>query len=72
MNIQHYLTTNGQDLYQNWLNSLRDRAAQARITMRVNRVAAGAFGDCRHVGDKRTQQADIDKAIDCWQDYQER
>ncbi len=23
-------------------------------------------------GDKRTQQADIDKAIDCWQDYQER
>lgn len=23
-------------------------------------------------GDKRKQQADIDKAIDCWQDYQRR
>lgn len=104
MDIQHYLNRQGQDLYQDWLDNLRDRMAQARITMRINRIAAGAFGDCRPVGDgvwelkidygpgyrvyyaqagrslvllllggdKKTQQADINKAIEYWHDYQER
>jgi len=102
--IIHYLTPEGKDLYQNWLNGLNDRIAKARITARVNRVAAGAFGDCKPVdggvwefridqgagyrvyyaltgkkvvllllgGDKRTQQADINKAIECWKDFQRR
>jgi putative addiction module killer protein len=102
--IIHYLTSDGKDLYQEWLDRLNDRIAKARITTRVNRVAAGAFGDCKPVGDgvwelridqgpgyrvyyaqaektvvllllggdKRKQQTDIAKAIDCWQDYQRR
>lgn len=102
--IVHYLTPEGKDLYQEWLDSLRDRIAKARITTRVNRVSAGSFGDCKPVGDgvwelridqgpgyrvyyaqadiqvvllllggnKRKQQADINKAIDCWHDYQQR
>ena len=102
--IFHYLTSDGKDLYQEWLDSLRDRKAKARITTRVNRVSAGIFGDCKPVGDgvwelridqgpgyrvyyarsgkqvillllggdKRKQQADIQKAIECWQDYQRR
>ncbi len=49
--IVHYLTPEGKDLYQEWLDSLRDRIAKARITTRVNRVSAGAFGDCKPVGD---------------------
>ncbi len=104
MDIRHYLNRQGQDLYQGWLDNLRDRMAQARITMRINRIASGAFGDCRPVGDgvwelkidygpgyrvyyaqagrslvllllggdKKTQQADINKAIEYWHDYQER
>lgn len=102
--ILHYLTHEGKDLYQEWLDGLKDRIAKARITTRVNRVAAGAFGDCKPVGDgvwelridqgpgyrvyysqagktivllllggdKRKQQSDINKAINCWQDYQRR
>ncbi|WP_341961231.1 type II toxin-antitoxin system RelE/ParE family toxin [Pseudomonas sp. RC10] len=103
-NVTHYLSSNGEDLYQHWLERLKDRTAKARITMRVNRIAAGAFGDCKPVGqgvwelkidhgpgyrvyyaladkqlillllggDKRSQQADIHKAIACWGDYQWR
>jgi putative addiction module killer protein len=48
--IIHYLTPNGDDLYQQWLERLKDRTAKARITMRINRVAAHAFGDCKPVG----------------------
>ena len=48
--IEHYLTQGGQDLYQLWLESLNDRMARARITARINRLAAGAFGDCKPVG----------------------
>jgi putative addiction module killer protein len=74
------------------------------LAMRINRMAVGAFGDCKPVGngvwelridqgpgyriyyaqagkqlvllllggDKRQQQDDIEKAIECWSDYQRR
>lgn len=48
--VKHYLTANGTDLYQQWLERLKDRTAKARITMRINRVADGALGDCKPVG----------------------
>ncbi|PQQ38054.1 type II toxin-antitoxin system RelE/ParE family toxin [Photorhabdus laumondii] len=48
--IIHYLTPEGKDLYQEWLEDLSDMIVKARITTRVNRVAAGAFGDCKPVG----------------------
>jgi putative addiction module killer protein len=102
--IVHYLTDTGRDLYQEWLDRLKDRTAKARITMRINRMSVGAFGDCKPAregvwelridhgpgyrvyyaqagkrlvllllgGDKRNQQADIEKAIECWNDYQRR
>lgn len=47
--IDHYLTPTGTDLYQVWLNDLKDRSGRARITVRVNRLAAGAFGNCKPV-----------------------
>ncbi|NWB85076.1 type II toxin-antitoxin system RelE/ParE family toxin [Pseudomonas gingeri] len=48
--IVHYLNATGRDLYQDWLDRLKDRTAKARITLRINRMAAGAFGDCKPVG----------------------
>ncbi|MFI3271681.1 MAG: type II toxin-antitoxin system RelE/ParE family toxin [Pseudomonadota bacterium] len=95
MKIVHYTTENGIDLYQEWLDALRDNRARANVLRRVDRVLAGNFGDhkrCRDgvselridygpgfrvyyfqhgqmlvvllcAGDKRTQDADIDRAI---------
>ena len=34
-----------------WLTALRDVQARARITKRINRLAAGNFGDTKSVGD---------------------
>ena len=52
------------------------------ITAPINRMAVGAFvyyaqSGKRLIllllgGDKRNQQADIEKAIECWHDYQRR
>ncbi|ENA3449098.1 type II toxin-antitoxin system RelE/ParE family toxin [Yersinia enterocolitica] len=84
-----------------YLESLRDSIAKAKISSRVNRIASGKFGDhkpCREGvwelridqgpgyrvyyslvdgevvlllfgGDKRSQNADIDQAIVCLNDY---
>jgi putative addiction module killer protein len=102
--IAHYLTADGRDLYQAWLERLRDRQAQARVMVRVERLRAGHFGDCKPLragvwelrvdcgpgyriyyaragrrlvllllgGDKRTQDADISRAVEYWQDFQRR
>lgn len=34
-----------------WLSSLRDARARAQIEVRLRRVSAGNFGDCKSVGD---------------------
>lgn len=49
--VQHVHTDNGVDVYQCWLESLRDSRAKARITTRVDRAALGNFGDHAPVGD---------------------
>ena len=36
--------------FLNWLKGLRDRNAQARITIRIDHVEEGNFGDHRSVG----------------------
>jgi putative addiction module killer protein len=102
--VQRYQTVDGRNLYGGWIGELRDRRAAARIMMRIDRLAAGNFGDCKPVGggvwelridygpgyrvyyamadktcvlllcggDKRKQSTDIERAVECWQDYQER
>jgi putative addiction module killer protein len=104
MQILHYLAAEERDLFQDWLDGLRDMRARIAILRRVDRVARGNFGDhrfCREGvwelridvgagyrvyyaqagqtvvlllcgGDKRTQDADIARAVACWQDYQRR
>lgn len=102
--LRHYTTADGQDLFAQWLDNLRDRHARARITARLLRLQNGNFGECRFVGngvweqkidwgpgyrvyyaidgksvvllcdggDKRTQAADIERAIGRWQEWQQR
>jgi putative addiction module killer protein len=104
MEIRHYLTVSGRDLYQTWLDDLKDVRARVTVQRRVDRLAAGNYGDhkfCRDGiwelridvaagyrvyyaragrtillivcgGDKRTQTAEIGRAVKCWDDYQRR
>ena len=102
--LKHYTTTDGMDWFAQWLDSLRDQQASARIAARLLRLQNGNFGDCRAVGegvwelridwgpgyqvyyavadprvvllceggDKRTQTADIERAIARWREWQAR
>ena len=45
--IRHYLTASGKNVFAEWLDSLRDVKAEVRIAARIARLAAGNFGDCR-------------------------
>jgi len=45
--IQDYVTAEGRDPFKDWVASLADRMARARLLARVQRMAAGNFGDCK-------------------------
>jgi putative addiction module killer protein len=45
MEIRHYLTAAGRDPFQEWLDKLKDLTARVAIQRRVDRVAAGNFGE---------------------------
>jgi putative addiction module killer protein len=45
--IRHYVNHAGKDVFDEWLTELRDARAQAKIATRINRLAAGNFGDCK-------------------------
>ncbi len=42
-----YQRSDGVKPFPDWLDSLADKQAKARITVRVNRMAAGNFRDCK-------------------------
>jgi putative addiction module killer protein len=48
--IRHYVNPAGNDVFDDWLSQLADVRAQAKIAARINRLAAGNFGDCRSLG----------------------
>lgn len=102
--VRRYRTEDGREVVTEWLNSLRDVRAKARISVRIDRIKAGNFGDCEYLregvwelkidygpgyrvffgkvgqavvlllcgGDKRKQDADIDKAVDYLADFKRR
>jgi putative addiction module killer protein len=47
LDIQRYVTESGRDVFGEWLASLRDKRAAAKVAVRINRLAAGNFGDCK-------------------------
>ena len=48
--IRHYLTSDGKDLYEEWLETL-DRRVADRIDAYVTRMESGNFGTTRSVGE---------------------
>lgn len=49
--IQIYVTEGGRAPFSEWLASLRDSKARAKIRVRLDRVSLGNLGDCHGVGD---------------------
>jgi len=45
--IRHYTNRAGKDVFDDWLSRLKDARAQAKIAIRIDRLAAGNFGDCK-------------------------
>jgi putative addiction module killer protein len=104
MDIRHYLTASGLDVFQPWLDGLKDVKARVAILRRIDRIAKGNFGDHKFLrdgvsegrvdlgagyrvyygkhgetlvllpcgGSKRTQAADVAKAVEFWADYRRR
>lgn len=48
--IRRYIADNGKSPFGEWLNSLRDPKARAKIAQRLNRVTLGNLGDEKPVG----------------------
>jgi putative addiction module killer protein len=48
--IRHYLSRAGKDVFDDWLSNLADARTQAKIAVRINRLSAGNFGDCKVLG----------------------
>ena len=49
--VFRYVTESGREPVTEWLQSLQDKRAQAKIRVRLKRLEAGIFGDCEPVGD---------------------
>ena len=48
--LKVYVTRDGRSPFMDWLDSLRNLEASARIRVRLDRVRLGNFGDCKSVG----------------------
>ena len=47
----HYVDDRRHDIFANWVSSLKDKRAAARIALRLTRLECNLFGDCKPVGD---------------------
>ncbi|MGB0117036.1 MAG: type II toxin-antitoxin system RelE/ParE family toxin [Terriglobales bacterium] len=47
MEIRRYLTESGRDVFGEWVSGLKDVRTRAKIVARIDRLAAGNFGDCK-------------------------
>ncbi len=53
--LLRYQRDDGREPFTEWLDTLRDKVAQARIRIRSRQVQAGNFGDCEPVGEGVTE-----------------
>ena len=51
MEFIRYITASGKDVFGQWLDSLNDPRAVAKIVVRIDRLAASNFGDCKPLRD---------------------
>lgn len=49
--VFRYQSADGGEPVTRWLKSLRDKQAQAKVRIRLKRLEAGIFGDCKPVGE---------------------
>jgi putative addiction module killer protein len=49
--VFRYQSISGEEPVTDWLHSLRDKQAQAKVRIRLKRLEAGIFGDCESVGE---------------------
>lgn len=49
--IFRYQQEDGTEPVTDWLRSLKDKQAQAKIRVRIKRLESGNFGDCDSVGE---------------------
>lgn len=45
--VRRYLTRTGKDVFGEWLARLKDNRTRAKIMVRIDRLSAGNFGDCK-------------------------
>jgi len=50
LQIEYYVTTDGTTPFQLWFDALKDKTAQARILVRLERLSAGNPGDHKGIG----------------------
>ncbi|NOT21162.1 MAG: type II toxin-antitoxin system RelE/ParE family toxin [Nitrospiraceae bacterium] len=49
--LRIYVTEESREPFTEWMASLRDIKARAKIRVRLDRVSLGNFGDCHGVGE---------------------
>ena len=49
--VLRYQAEDGTQPFTQWLESIQEKATQARLRVRLRRLEAGLFGDCEPVGD---------------------
>ena len=47
--VRRYLSEEGRDYIEEWLESLEDPATRARIEIRIQRLTRGLFGDTKYL-----------------------
>ena len=53
--LLRYQRDDGREPFTEWLDTMGDKVAQARIRIRLRQVQAGNFGDCEPVGEGVTE-----------------
>lgn len=48
--VKNYVTPEGRVPFEEWVQSLNDKRAIARILQRINRIRLGNLGDSRSIG----------------------
>jgi putative addiction module killer protein len=51
MEVLRYVTESGKDVFGEWWAKLHDPRAAAKIAVRIDRLAAGNFGDSKALGE---------------------